>query len=66
LFRDNLSFLTGRSPGPEFLAKVKDIAQSVDGVLGVHDLMAVVRPSENISYVSTLPDDVTALKGVGE
>ncbi len=28
--------------------------------------MYLVRPPENISYVSTLPDDVKALKGVGE
>ena len=40
LFRDNLSFLIGRSPGPEFLANVENLARSVDGVLGVHDLRA--------------------------
>jgi len=40
LFRENLSFLLGRSPGSEFLAKVKSLALSVPGVLGVHDLRA--------------------------
>lgn len=40
LFRENLSFLLGRSPGLEFLAKVRDLALSVSGVLGVHDLRA--------------------------
>jgi cation diffusion facilitator family transporter len=40
LFRENLSFLLGRSPGSEFLAKVKRLALSVPGVLGVHDLRA--------------------------
>ncbi len=40
LFRENLSFLLGRSPGPEYLAEVKRLALSVPGVLGVHDLRA--------------------------
>lgn len=40
LFWENLSFLLGRSPGPEFLAKVENLARSVEGVLGVHDLRA--------------------------
>ncbi|MBI3989650.1 MAG: cation diffusion facilitator family transporter [candidate division NC10 bacterium] len=40
LFRENLCFLLGRSPGPEFLARVESLARSVDGVLGVHDLRA--------------------------
>lgn len=40
LFRENLSFLLGRSPGPEFLAEVERLARSVPGVLGVHDLRA--------------------------
>lgn len=40
LFLDNLSFLLGRSPGPEYLAKVENLARSVEGVLGVHDLRA--------------------------
>ncbi len=38
LFRDNVSFLLGRSPGPEFLRAVRELAQSVPGVTGVHDL----------------------------
>jgi cation diffusion facilitator family transporter len=40
LFRENLCFLLGRSPGPEFLAKVESLARSVEGVLGVHGLRA--------------------------
>lgn len=40
LFRDNLSFLLGRSPGPEYLAQVEKLARSVPGVLVVHDLRA--------------------------
>ncbi len=40
LFRENLSFLLGRSPGHEFLKTIENIALSVDGVLGVHDLRA--------------------------
>ncbi len=40
LFRENLSFLLGRSPGPEFLSKVERLARSVPGVRGIHDLRA--------------------------
>lgn len=40
LFRENSSFLLGRSPGPEYLARVEKLARSVPGVLGVHDLRA--------------------------
>lgn len=40
LFRENLSFLLGRSPGPEFMAIVEGLTRSVEGVLGVHDLRA--------------------------
>lgn len=40
LFRENLSILIGRSPGPQYLAKVENLARSVEGVLGVHDLRA--------------------------
>ena len=40
LFRENLCFLMGRSPGPEFLEKVESQARSVEGVLDVHDLRA--------------------------
>lgn len=40
LFRENLSFLLGRSPRPEYLAKIESQAKSVDGVLGVRDLRA--------------------------
>jgi cation diffusion facilitator family transporter len=40
LFRENLSFLLGQSPGSEWLAQVESIARSVPGVLGVHALRA--------------------------
>jgi len=40
LFRENMSFLLGRSPGREFLSMVGSTARSVDGVLGVHDMRA--------------------------
>lgn len=40
LFLENFSFLLGRSPGPEYLAKIEKLALSVPGVLGVHDLRA--------------------------
>lgn len=40
LFLENFSFLLGRSPGPEYLARMDDLARSVPGVLGVHDLRA--------------------------
>jgi cation diffusion facilitator family transporter len=40
LFRENLSFLLGRSPGPDLLKNIEDLAVSVEGVLGVHELRA--------------------------
>lgn len=40
LFRENWSHLLGRSPGPEYLARIESLARSVPGVLGVHDLRA--------------------------
>jgi len=40
LFRENLSFLLGSSPGRDFLDRVENLALSVPGVLGVHDLRA--------------------------
>ncbi len=40
LFRENMCFLIGRSPGHDFLKKVESLAHSVEGVLGVHDLRA--------------------------
>jgi len=38
LFHENLSFLLGRSPGPEFLHRVEQAARSVDGVVDVREL----------------------------
>jgi cation diffusion facilitator family transporter len=40
LLRENVSFLLGRSPGPEFAARAVALAKSVPGVLGVHGLRA--------------------------
>lgn len=40
LIRDNVPYLLGRAPGPEFIARVVQAAKSVDGVLNVHDLKA--------------------------
>jgi cation diffusion facilitator family transporter len=40
LFRENLSFLLGRSPGQEFLARVDQAARSVPGVMDVRELRA--------------------------
>ncbi len=42
LFRENLCFLLGRSPGAEYLAEIERLALSVPGVLGVHDLRAEI------------------------
>lgn len=40
LFRENLCFLLGLSPGQEYLAEIERLALSVPGVLSVHDLRA--------------------------
>jgi len=40
LFRENTSYLLGRSPGEAYLAQVERLARLVPGVLGVHDLRA--------------------------
>ncbi len=40
LFRENMSFLLGRSPGQEYLKRIENITRSVEGVLGVHDIRA--------------------------
>lgn len=40
LFRDNISFLIGEAPPREFMDRIKSTAFSVNGVLGVHDLIA--------------------------
>jgi cation diffusion facilitator family transporter len=47
LFRENLSYLLGRSPGAEFLAKAKATALAVPGVREVHLLRGqMVGPGE--------------------
>jgi ferrous-iron efflux pump FieF len=48
LFRENASLLLGRSPGPEFQAQVEREAQSVPGVLGVHDYRAEFVGSDTV------------------
>ena len=40
LFRDNLSYLMGRSPGPECTAKIETLVRSVPGVVSIHGLKA--------------------------
>ncbi len=40
LFRENLSMLIGRSPGPKFIQEVEQRAYSVAGVLDVHKVQA--------------------------
>lgn len=40
LFRENASFLMGRSPGAAYLAELERVARSVPGVMGVRDLRA--------------------------
>ncbi|MGB7539502.1 MAG: cation diffusion facilitator family transporter [Anaerolineales bacterium] len=42
LFRENLSFLLGRSPGKEFMDRIRATALDVPGVLGVHNLRAEI------------------------
>ena len=40
LFRENASFLLGRSPGDAYLAQLEQAARSVPGVRGVHEVRA--------------------------
>lgn len=40
LFRENVHYLVGKTPGKDFLDKVQSAALSVNGVSGVHDLKA--------------------------
>lgn len=40
LLKDNVHFLVGRAPSPQFFEKVESTAESVKGVLSVHDLKA--------------------------
>lgn len=42
LFKENWSSLLGRSPNPEYLARVEQTARGVPGVLGIHDLRAEI------------------------
>ncbi|MDD5083093.1 MAG: cation diffusion facilitator family transporter [Dehalococcoidales bacterium] len=40
LFRDNVHYLVGKTPGNQFIEKVSTAARSVEGVLNIHDLKA--------------------------
>jgi cation diffusion facilitator family transporter len=40
LFRENLSYLVGRSPEPEMMSRIEAAARSVDAVKDVHELRA--------------------------
>lgn len=47
LFRENLSFLIGKSPGKEFLDKISNLAMGVAGVINIHNIKAeYVGPDE--------------------
>lgn len=48
LFRENLSFLVGRSPGAEFLAEIRRTALSVPGVEEVGELRAEMVGPETV------------------
>jgi cation diffusion facilitator family transporter len=50
LFRENSSLLLGRSPGPEYLARLERLARSVPGVLDVLDIRAE-RIGPNVVHV---------------
>ena len=43
LFRENSSMLLGRSPGPEYLARIEQMARSVPGVLGADSGYCIIR-----------------------
>lgn len=72
LFRSNASMLLGRSPGPEYLSRVEQAARSVDGVVGVRDLVAEyvgpeivhagmhlqIRPGMSVEEASRVADEV--------
>jgi divalent metal cation (Fe/Co/Zn/Cd) transporter len=64
LFRENLSYLLGRSPGKEYLERVRATALGVKGVLGVHDLKAeVVGPGQtNVVMHILVPKRITVEK----
>ncbi len=54
LFRENLSFLLGRSPGREYLATVERLARSVPEVSGVHNLRAECIGPETVYAALTI------------
>ena len=61
LFRENASFLLGRSPGPTFLARVESLGRSVQGVVAVRDVRAeyvgpdVVHAGLRVAVAPNLP-----------
>ncbi len=59
LLQENVSVLLGASPDPEALRRIRDIAQSVDGVLGIHDLRAEYVGPESLHadfHIEVAPD----------
>lgn len=48
LFRENLSFLLGRSPEPELMAAIHNAALSTPGVLSVHNVRAEMIGPETV------------------
>ncbi len=64
LFRENLSYLLGRSPGKDYLDRVRAMALGVKGVRGVHDLRAeVVGPGQtNVVLHILVPKHITVEK----
>ena len=49
LFRENASFLMGRSPEPQLLAEIERLARAVPGVLDLHDLRAECSGPETVN-----------------
>lgn len=64
LFRENLSFLLGRSPGKEYLDRIRTTALAVKGVRGIHDLRAeVIGPGQtNVVLHILVPKHITVEK----
>ncbi len=48
LFRENLSFLLGRSPGPEFMTQAEALVRGVPGVVGLHRLRGQQLGSQSV------------------
>lgn len=63
LFKENVHNLVGKTPGKDFLDKVRSAAMSVEGVIGVHDLKAeyvgpnMVHADFHIEVAGNIPVD---------